>query len=214
MRRADFLAALSAPLPLDPGKDTFQRGGALRTQQEHWRWWLEGHRCDDATLIYNRIQDPGMLAWLARALALRLVVTDAVDGLAADRTRAAQLRCAEIRALVPWRDIEARLLAPAVRLEIVQCSNCSVEMTVADPWTELRGWLVRSAPHGQRGDDDRLMIEAECPACRMGRNAADAVLLYDLLRFARDHFTDENGLRLSDEEDGRVQGWIDLLSPT
>ena len=43
--------------------------------------------------------------------------------------------------------------------------------------------------------------------------AADGELLYDLLRFARDEFRDENGLRLSNVEDMRVQRWIDLLEP-
>lgn len=38
-------------------------------------------------------------------------------------------------------------------------------------------------------------------------------LLYDLLRFARDEFRDENGLPLSDAESACVQQWVDALSP-
>lgn len=39
----------------------------------------------------------------------------------------------------------------------------------------------------------------------------DLELIYDALRFARDEFTDENGLRLSDDECVRLQGIIDKL---
>jgi hypothetical protein len=36
-------------------------------------------------------------------------------------------------------------------------------------------------------------------------------LVYDALRFARDEFTDENGLSWSSEEYARLQGVIDRL---
>jgi hypothetical protein len=41
----------------------------------------------------------------------------------------------------------------------------------------------------------------------------DAELLYDALRFARDDFRDENGLPFSDDENARLQAWIDRLEP-
>lgn len=36
-------------------------------------------------------------------------------------------------------------------------------------------------------------------------------IIYDALRFARDEFTDENGLQWSNEEYARLQGVIDRL---
>lgn len=42
-------------------------------------------------------------------------------------------------------------------------------------------------------------------------NPPDVELLYDILRFGRDEFRDENGLPLSNEENDRVQAWVDQL---
>jgi hypothetical protein len=44
-------------------------------------------------------------------------------------------------------------------------------------------------------------------------SADDADLIYDALRFARDEFTDENGLPWSNDEYARLEAFIERLEP-
>lgn len=101
MTRREFHAALMRDMPFEPKKDTFIRKGVRFTQQQHWEWWLYDHSCQDAETIYNRVQEPRMLAWLARGTRIRPDLVARADAVAARRGSGAA-RCSAIRQFIPW----------------------------------------------------------------------------------------------------------------
>lgn len=84
-RRELHQLLLKRVLPFDARKDTFVRYQVRFTQQQHWKWWLRDNRARDVETIYNRIQEPLMLAWLARDVGIQRTIVAKADRIAARR---------------------------------------------------------------------------------------------------------------------------------
>jgi hypothetical protein len=90
------------------------------SQKEHWLGWLSEYdgpgaydrktwRGRSAEFVYNHIQSPSMLVWLAEAVGvskakLQLARRSALSG---PHNKASH--CAMLRAIIPWQDVEGRL---------------------------------------------------------------------------------------------------------
>jgi hypothetical protein len=90
------------------------------SQKEHWLGWLSEYdgpgaydrktwRGRSAKYIYNHIQSPSMLIWLAEAIGiskakLKLARCSALSG---PHNKASH--CAKVRKIIPWQEIEGRL---------------------------------------------------------------------------------------------------------
>jgi hypothetical protein len=90
------------------------------TQKEHWLGWLSEYDSSgaygrktvsgrSAEFVYNHINCPPMLLWLAEAAGVsrRNVLAAKRSALAARRSRGTH--CAVIRTAIPWSVIEGRL---------------------------------------------------------------------------------------------------------
>jgi hypothetical protein len=91
-----------------------------RSQKEHWLGWLSEYdgpgaygrktqRGRSARFVYNHINCPPMLLWLAEATGVRRATVLAAkrSALATGRTRGAH--CARIRKVIPWQIVEAQI---------------------------------------------------------------------------------------------------------
>lgn len=99
------------------------------TQKQHWLGWLSQYDGPgaynrktwsgrSAEFVYNHINCPPMLLWLAEAVGVsrRDVLAAKRSALAARRSRGTH--CAVIRRAIPWRMIEERLLTARSRTEV------------------------------------------------------------------------------------------------
>ena len=93
------------------------------TQQQHWLGWLKDYAGDgaynrkgrgySAEFAYNHIVNPQMLIYLAEAARIeRAVLTAAAKAAFARRTTMSSMSSA-IRRVIPWKIVEAALLANA-----------------------------------------------------------------------------------------------------
>jgi hypothetical protein len=107
-----------ASLPSDRPRIT--PGKWYRTQQEHWLGWLRdydgpgayGRKSQekrDARFAYNHIVEPRMLLWLILACGVAASRVKAARE-AARRAPTMMQQSAAVRRLVPWDEVEARLM--------------------------------------------------------------------------------------------------------
>jgi len=91
-----------------------------RSQKEHWLGWLSEYdgpgaygrktqRGRSARFVYNHINCPPMLLWLAEATGVprATVLAAKRSALLTCRTRGAH--CAQIRKVIPWPTVEAHI---------------------------------------------------------------------------------------------------------
>jgi hypothetical protein len=122
------IAKLSVKRPITAG---YERTLAIRgvwspegvwytSQKEHWLGWLSEYdgpgaydrktrRGRSAQFVYNHINCPPMLLWLAEAIGVpkATVLVAKRSALATCKTRGGH--CAAIRGIIPWQAIEERI---------------------------------------------------------------------------------------------------------
>jgi hypothetical protein len=110
----DAITALPVSAPLSEEAERLywpQRGAWFRDQREHWIGWLTEHEqrgTRSAGLVYDRIQAPAMLIWLAEAAGVdRGILADVIDRAASLSHHSA--RCNAIRRDIPWSVIATLL---------------------------------------------------------------------------------------------------------
>ncbi len=90
-------------------------------QRKHWIGWLGEYsepgyynRKDTkvvlAERVYNRINCPPMLIWLAEAVGIPSKQIKAATTAALEANKAFPSQCSAIRQIIPWSDVETKLL--------------------------------------------------------------------------------------------------------
>jgi len=93
-----------------------------RTQKQHWSRWLSAGYSGpgvyerqnwnrDARFVFNHVQCPDMLIWLAQAAGLPDAVLQAAYEACCGAGSRPASRCGAIRRIIPWETMEQRLLA-------------------------------------------------------------------------------------------------------
>lgn len=116
----EWLADAIRQLPPDASVPPRTQGyNHYTTQKDHWLGWLDptagtgsyprrtGNNVSART-VYNRIGEPGMLWWLARAARVDQRLLDEANA-TMDPQKPLSSQCAEFRRLVPWRTLAESL---------------------------------------------------------------------------------------------------------
>jgi hypothetical protein len=128
----------------------------------------------------------------------------------------------------PWKAQANDAFASEIAVCNEVCANAAAGLMLVDELTD--GWIeatdeaccpacgrliiVGGALTGAHLHDDEgggLDALVTIVTSASDRGCSDLELLCDSLRFSRDNFTDENGLPWSDDENARLQAWIDQL---
>ena len=78
--------------------------------KEHWLGWLKDHNGPTAEFVYNHINCPPMLTWLAEASGVRTASVHAAVEAALAAQRSWNSKCGAIRRLIAWGEIANQLI--------------------------------------------------------------------------------------------------------
>ena len=118
--RAALLARIREMPDTLPISDQVQSSPRFASHRHHWISWLEGYDGPgaygrqnpdrDARFVYNHLQNPGMLVWLAEGAGVnRVLVEEAARDAKGFNSCNLSRISAGVRRLVPWSEVSRSL---------------------------------------------------------------------------------------------------------
>lgn len=188
----EWLASAIRQLPSDASVPPRTQGyNHYTTQKDHWLGWLDpsagsgsyprrtGNNVSAKT-VYNRIGEPKMLWWLARAARVDQRLLDEAN-VAVDPQKPLSSQCAEFRNLVPWRT-----LAESLELTVQSlASDAATQHALQNEATQKgnKGSSVSDPGKTEKGADQLLVNQLLVRTARrwnIPREMALAVLARDI----------------------------------